>query len=409
MQGCVRRLLRLSAAASLLLLIVPVAHAQPAPEGRYEFGGFMSFTPTVTFVGGHDTNHIRTPSGVSASEYYFAPQVEGWVGRGRTKVNFASAVSYQGETAQHSSVWNHFNSARINLGGPRLRIQGLLSHRNHYAPPTDFVGFAIGFKSQRIENIFEGIVDYKPGRLGVGAVIRQSQLRYDPDERFLGNSLQFQLNRNDFTVGGSMSVSITPFSSVLASVDLTRSRFLYNPAGDGNGFRFLVGGEFSPGALFSGRAQVGYMRYTTVQTQRTYSAPSYLVGLSLDRGPVFFDVSGSRVIDLSFDPSRGFYVTTGLDAYSSFRIGRSWETFLRGSLRHLTPQGFISGDQQVKRISITKGGVAYRLGRLIRVGSEVERYNWGAPGAFHGVRVTAFVIYGAGRVIRLDRPLPGEF
>ena len=48
----------------------------------------------MVFVAGHDTNAIRTNTGTPASEFYVVPQVEGWLGRGRARLNFASAVEF---------------------------------------------------------------------------------------------------------------------------------------------------------------------------------------------------------------------------------------------------------------------------------------------------------------------------
>ena len=61
-------------------------------EGRIPVGSSLSITPGLTFVLGHDSNLIRTETGGPAGEFYTVPQVDGWLGRGRTKINFGGAV-----------------------------------------------------------------------------------------------------------------------------------------------------------------------------------------------------------------------------------------------------------------------------------------------------------------------------
>ncbi len=390
------------------------AHAQiapepgTAPEGRFQVGSHLSVTPAIAFVTGHDSNFIRTTNGEPANEYYIVPQIEGWLGRGRVRVNFGTAVEYNKESG--NGVWNRYYFGRLDMGTGRVFVNAFGSHRNHYAPPTDFVGFELGIKSRRVENMFEANVGYRPGgRVSFGAVARKAQLRYDAAEQFEGNSLQFNLNRDSDSFGGSVAMAITPLTSAAASLEATRDRFLFASERDGNGYRALGGVQFQPIALLNGRAQVGFMRYTTLQTRDVYGGPTYYLGVTLDRGPILLDVSGSRVIDFSFDPSRGFYVSTGLDVYSVVQLGRVWDVFARGSWRQLSPQGPISAEQPFRGIELYKGGLAYRLGQRTRVGTEGERYIYGGPGGIDGVRVTVFVTYGSNRLQRLDRPLPGEF
>ncbi len=398
------------------LLPTGTASAQPAegaPEGRYLLGSSVSVTPAVVVVAGRDSNAIRTNTGQAAGEVYVVPQLESWLGRGRVRLNFANAVEFSRQQAAASlnqKTLNQYHLARLDLGGARLALQGIAGYRNHYAPPTDFVGFELGLKSRRIEREVGANLVLKPGgRVSYQATVNRSALRYDADARFEGASLEQNLNRNITLYGGEAKVALTALSSASVSVSTFRDRFLFAPDRDGNGVRALIGGEFSPRALLAGRAEVGYLQYETVQSGARYGGPTYNLGLSLIKSPVFLDVSGRRSIEFSFDPGQGFYVSNGIDVYSVLTLGSAWEAFGRASVRGMSPQGPLATREPFRGIETYKAGLVRRFGLSTKIGTDVERYVTGGPGGFSGVRATVFLIYGSTRLQRLDRPLPGGF
>ncbi len=393
-----------------------VAYAQPAedaPEGRYLLGSSLSVTPAVVIVAGRDSNAIRTNIGQPAGEVYVVPQVESWLGRGRIRLNVANAVEFSRQRTAvnlNQATLNQYHVARLDVGNARLALQGIGGYRDHYAPPTDFVGFELGLKSRRIERELGANVALNPGgRISFKANVNQSALRYDADQKFQGASLQQNLNRNITLFGGEAQVALTPLSSASVSVSAYRDRFLFAPDRDGNGVRALVGGQFAPRALVSGRAEVGYLRYETLRSGAQYGGPAYNLGLSFAKTPVFLDISGRRSIEFSFDPGQGFYVSNGLDVYSSLTLGGAWEAFGRASVRGLTPKGPLATREPFRGIEVYKAGLVRRFGVATKIGTDVERYVTGGPGGFSGVRATVFMIYGSTRLQRLDRPLPGGF
>ena len=408
--------------------LVPSAGlAQPpdgsAPQGRYLLGSAVSVTPAVVFVAGRDSNAIRTSTGVPAGEFYVVPQIESWIGRGRVRLNLANAIEFNRQQTQagqegdaatlvlnNATAINQYHLARIDAGSSRLSLQGTAGFRDHYAPPTDFVGFELGLKSRRIETELGTVATLRPGgRIFYRGLVTASRLRYDADARFQGASLQQNLNRNITLFGGEAQVQLTPLSSAGVSVNYYRDRFLFASDRDGNGLRLMAGGQFAPRALLAGRAEVGYLKYRTVQSNASYGGPAYNVGLSLIKSPVFLDVSGRRSIEYSFDPGRGFYVSNGIDVFSTITLGTSWEAFGRGQVRGMSPKGPLAQNEPFRAIELYKAGVARGFGAVSKIGTDIERYKTGGPGGFSGVRWTVFMIYGTTRLQRLDRPLPGGF
>lgn len=413
----VRVVNRLLFVALVSLGIVPaIAVAQTedgAPEGRLILGPSLSISPAVVFVAGRDTNSIRTQGGDPANEFYVVPQIEGWLGRGRVRLNFANALEVsQQRTPEGSggSTLNHYHEGRLNTGGRRIGIEGTASYRDHYAPPTDFEGFERGLKSRRIETELGTVVSLRPGgRLMYTGRLSRARLRYDADALFRGVSLEQNLNRNITLFGGEAQLALTPLSALSVSVSAFHDRFIFAPERDGNGLRVLFGGDFAPRALLSGRAEVGYLRYQPLQTGVNFGGPAYNLGLSLAKSPLFLNVTGRRTVEFSFDPSKGYFVSTDIDVFSSLTLKRSWEAFARGVVRGLSPRGDFVNLEPDRRIDLFKAGLARTFGVSTKIGVDVEKYKTGGPGGFSGLRTTLFFIYGTTRLQRLDRPLPGGF
>src|SRR5262249_40694455 len=101
------------ASMALILSYAAVAFAQGEipSDGRVPIATGVSVTAAVYYFSGYDTDLIRTAGGRPGQENYVAPQVEGWVDRGRLHVDFVNAISYQ--TGGGASSWNHFNSAEV--------------------------------------------------------------------------------------------------------------------------------------------------------------------------------------------------------------------------------------------------------------------------------------------------------
>lgn len=377
-----------------------------APEGRFHAGPAASFTPALVFVVGRDSNMIRTDSGEAGREYYVVPQVEGWVGKRKIRLNFISAMEY-GKQTTAGSQFNHFNQARLEGIGRRISAAAQGSHRDHYAPPTDFVGFEIGLRSRRVEDQLETSVSLTPpGRMTYSVIGRRQQMRYDADAQYQGASLEQNLNRNGTSVEGVVEVQATPLTSVMVSASRNWDRFINAPDRDGNGYRVLAGTQFEPRALVSGRALIGFMRYHTLATGRDFGGPTYLVGLTTSRGPLLVDLSGSRIVDFSFDPSRGFFISSNADAFMSLTLRSGWDLLGRGSWSTLSSREVAGGDTS-RRIWNVRGALARRLVQSSQIGVEFERYTWAGEGGFSGLRMAAFLSYGSSRLQKLDRPLPG--
>jgi hypothetical protein len=397
------------ASLALILSYAAVAFAQieTPPEGRIPVATGLSVTPAVYYFAGYDTDLIRTQGGRPGQENYVAPQIEGWLDRGRIHASFVNALSYQ--TGGGTSSWNHFNSAQFHSDGGLFRVRGLVSNRNHYAPPTDFVGFELGIRSRRIENTFEGEFGLAPigHRLRASVTAKRAALRYNADQRFEESSLHFNLNRDNTIVSTQGGWVVSPLTSVTAEVDVSRDKFLYVPGQNGRGTAMMLGVETKPLGMMTAIAQWGQLSYTDLNGHSA-TVPTFSGVVALSRGQSLLTVNASRNITFSFNAGTGFYVQSGLDSYLSLKVGQSLEPYIREQWRLLKPQGALASEGAFTGAQRLKGGLAFRIGQL-RIGPEVERYTYSGPGAFAGWRGVVFMVFGSDRIVRMDRPVADEW
>jgi hypothetical protein len=114
-----------------------------------------------------------------------------------------------------------------------------------------------------------------------------AKTRYDQGQDFRGVDIATQLNRQSMMATGSARITMTPFTSLLLDASVSQDEFALKPVLNTDNLRGDVGFEFSPDAVISGRAFVGYR---AIYPERNISAP--------DGARTFFGVTSS--VDLSY-------------------------------------------------------------------------------------------------------------
>jgi opacity protein-like surface antigen len=113
------------------------------------------------------------------------------------------------------------------------------------APRTDF-GYTAGLQTKLTS------------RISMTASLGRQKTVYDKGFIFRGVDLSDQLDRN--TVGGvvSTTVTVTPFTHLVADAGVSRDEFLTQGDKTTDNIRVNAGVEFAADAVISGRASVGY-------------------------------------------------------------------------------------------------------------------------------------------------------
>jgi hypothetical protein len=115
--------------------------------------------------------------------------------------------------------------------------------------------------ARRSENAATAGVTFRMGsRITTDAAGFQRTVVYDEDV-FFGTNLRDSLNRTENGARVTVRTKVTPLTTVLVRAELQRTRFTFSPVRDADGIRVSPGLEFSPKALISGSAEVGFRRF----------------------------------------------------------------------------------------------------------------------------------------------------
>ena len=144
---------------------------------------------------------------------------------------------------------------------------------------------------------------------------------------------------------------------------------------DNDSWLFMPTLDFSPEALVSGQASIGYRSLAA----RTTGVPDFRgmvanVGLRYSPLPsTSIGFGGSRDIAYSFENDYPYYLLSGANATISQRIVGAFEVTAQGRLEWLdyrVMEGLSPPRQDT--VTIYGGGLGYRFGDLARVGLDVE-------------------------------------
>lgn len=411
----VRRASRVLSAGLLLTglaLSARPVHAQVDPdpsEGARVRVGSFAFTPAVVLSAGHDSNVYREPNGFNDTEMFAVPQIEGWWTRPgfRITVNGALEVVRFGHNV---GATNSRAGVRWDRTASVLKPYVTFDRRNTNANPT---GFEVGYKSLRLENdVAAG------GRLAIGGRThlaftgRLTRTRWDADARYQTSSLMEKLNRDTYAFGSGIGYAVTPLTSIGARVEKSLDRFRFSPVRDGETLRVFSDVEFARPALVFGGVSVGYQQFSSPHSGAA-DFTGLITSLNLGHGRpdgTLFKFYMSRDTQYSFDTDLAYYVMTGMNVTVSRRVGDRWDAagFANRFMLDYRPAGTVASIDRVDRLIEFGGALAYRVGRWARIGVTGERARRTGSQEFEALRVAAFLTYGSGRFLRLDRPTPFE-
>jgi hypothetical protein len=168
--------------------------------------------------------------------------------------------------------------------------------------------------------------------------------------------------------------------------------------------RVTPGVQFKPNALISGGASVGYLRFDTLEASVPPFHGAYgSVDLSYTLlGTTRFSVQSVRDVEYSFDPSRPYYLSTGITGSVTQALSGSWAITARAGKQRLnyseTASDVIGGSPPVDTIDLYGARIAYRLSPGIQLGVDADyhrRRAWEPGRDYAGLRAGFFLTYGA--------------
>jgi len=219
------------------------------------------------------------------------------------------------------------------------------------------------------------------GKTSITGSVQRARLEYEPNSIYLNSDLAAVLNHDSSSESVGLRYAMTHLTTL--SVEASQERARFDTAVDRNSeeFRITPVVEFSPFALVSGRAAIGYYKRTfhTVGPQAGSEASGTNVFVDLTYtllGRTRFTVAASRRLEYSYLATLYNYVEAGLNLTVTQRLGESWDVVGRlGRARLLYGQSAPAGVVVVEfpdETVLTHGlDVGYNVGR-IRIGGYVD-------------------------------------
>ena len=371
---------------ALAALAVPFqASAQPQIEGAEQIDqvrrdsrihlGPLYASPTILLKElGVDSN-VFNAAGEQQSDFTFTvgPKVDVWL-------PVARRALFQGTAATDLVYYATHDSERsIN---PQFSASGEIYLRRitvfgggDYLNSRQRLNYEVDLRARHVERGgVAGVALRLTPKLSVEAAARRREIEFDGDAQFDGVALQRTLNQA--TTGFSLTGKhhVTPLSTLVVRFERLEDEFEFSPARDSKSFRVMPGVEFKPRALVSGRAYVGYRRFTPTAAGLLpeFSGLVAQLGLSYTLlGATTFGVSYSRDLTYSYEERQPFFIDDSVGLSVRRALGRRFDVLVSAdrhvyTYENLLTQEATAGTTLPQRQDITwnyTGSIGYRIGQ----------------------------------------------
>jgi hypothetical protein len=239
-------------------------------------------------------------------------------------------------------------------------------------------GFEIDARSQRYETAFNGGLEvHVLPKTFIGLRAQRTKIDYDKDQIFLGNSLQYALNRVETVAALSGRYRLTPLTKLMLEASVQQDRFEFSPVRDSDSSRIVAGVTFAQSALLKGSAMVGYRSFQPLSTDLPpYQGVVGNVNLSTVLGPTKVGLTMNRDVEYSYDLAQPYYVQSDATVSVAQHIVGAFDVTGRFGLARLDYQNRTTVDNplaaRTDRVRMFGGGLGYRATRRTRVGLNVD-------------------------------------
>ncbi len=213
-------------------------------------------------------------------------------------------------------------------------------------------------------------------RTTVSGAARRTTVAFDEGSAFRGEDLARAFNSTINAVEGAFGLQLTPLTGISLVVTREQQRFDLDPDRDSDTTRITPTVTFSPGALFSGSAAVGYRRFNGRSPLLSdFSGLVAVVNLSatiLGRNRV--DTTFSRDLRYSYEQEVPYYLATGGSATLTTLVGGPLDVKITSGLQNLDYRQSGAPEMGASSDLYTSygGGIGYRLRQRMRLGLDAE-------------------------------------
>lgn len=386
------RFRRLFGIASTLAALIPLtmatsARAQPAdPDpstARIHFGP-LYLSPSLQLRElGIDTNVFNsTEDPKSDFTATVAPQIQALMAITRRLVirgTGSAGLTYYATYANQRSL-NGSYDVRADLNLRRLTFFAMDGLTNTRDRPS----YEIDIRPRHTEHSTRAGINFKlHDKFSFDLSGRESQLRYDPTADVGGTNLAESLDGNSRTLAADVRFRLTPYTTISLRGDSTHDRFTGNQIRNTNSVGIEPGVTFSPRALISGTATVGFRRFEALDPAvPNYSGLTASAGLSYRlNGATLVNTTWNRGLSYSYEPLGPYYIQNNVSVNIRRQLVSRFDA-TAGVLHAVYDYKSViapaislaSGDREDKTISYSFD-VGYRASRRARIGFGVESWH----------------------------------
>jgi hypothetical protein len=386
----------------------PSAAQQPNPEATAAIRwGSLALTPRIELTNlGIDTNVFNEPVDPKSDfTFVVSPQVQAWVRPRPLLLESATVVDfvYFQQYSNQRGV-NLTTTGRMDI--PLNRFKPWVA--DTFSNTQERTNAEIDTRARHSQNIFRGGLDVRVGpKTTLGAGYRRERLAYDEEEQFDGSNLRRALNRRAETIVAEMRHTLTPLTTLIASVEAQIDRFEFASFRDSDSLRIAPTFEFAPSALIRGSASVGFRRFEPAnQLIEPYSGVVAAVDLTYTlRGTSRLQALVQRDVTYSYLVSTPYYLSTNFSGSFTQRITPVWEASAQAGTQRLDYAAIVLPDRQpegaddarLDHVRTFGAGLGYVLGpsATIRVNADYYiRKSLREGHEYEGLRVGTSVAYG---------------
>ncbi|MQA29570.1 MAG: outer membrane beta-barrel protein [Luteitalea sp.] len=398
---------RYTTSSCCVALMAALALAAPTPvgaQGQTDGGnsasvkiGPLALTPAVSLTTGLDTNVLNQEADLAQQDVTarLTPEVDAWLRIGRLRLHTRNQLAnvYYKKFVQQRSL-NVLSEAELDVDLNRFVpfvSAGFISTRDRVSseidgrPPSQERRVTLGHRFRLSSKTFLEVAH------------QRTAITFGDSADFRGVDLQQSLNSQRIRTSAALRITATPVTTASVQVDLEREEFEFSPFRDARTVRVVPVVEFSPFALVSGRAAVGFRSFTPNDpTVPPFEGLVAAVDLGYTmRGATRLSVRADRDVTYSYDPRQPYYLLNGYQVGLAQRLTDTLDATASYRQQRLNYRSVAASTQQDIATSITVG-LSQIVNRHTRFGVVLEharRASAVVTSQYEGIRVNTSIDY----------------
>ena len=383
LEAILRRTLALILAASALLHAAPARAQDGGPDQssvRVRIGPLM-MNPIISLTNiGIDHNVFNEPDSAPPKEdftFTVTPATDFWLHLGPTWVT-ASLIESINWYQKYASERTANSEYKLGWNVPGSIVGFKINY--DYTNQKDRPGFEIDERVEHKGDSYGGSVDFHAlSKTTIGVNGNYMRTRFASGQTYEGVDLQESLSRTSTTVGVNLRHQLTPLTGISFTGSRVMDRFIYSPERDSNADSVNLAMTFTPGALFTGSASVGYDRFKPIDpTLPGFTGVIANVGLTyVLLGSTRFALAFTRGVQYSYDVNQPYYVQTGGDLSVAQQIFGPVDVAAHGGTELLSYRDRLGASVPVPgrqdHVDAFGVGVGYHIGKDLRLSFNVDK------------------------------------